>query len=258
MIGILEEALKLMSERRTFAVCIVVEKKGSGPAKPGDKMIVTADGSRIGTLGGWSFEKLFMDKVQACIRDGRPEIVEVDITGKERGGLECGGKLKIFVDVWKPDPRLVIFGAGHIGKALAKIAKIAGYHVTVVESERQAVPSDMDVVLVEDYGEYAREIKADGQTYIAVTVGEVEPCTAILKELLPKSFPYIGLLGSRRKIARVKEELKKHGLKADELDRIRAPIGIDIGAETPGEIAISIMAEIIKTSRGKASRNPCQ
>ncbi len=257
MMGILEEALKLLSERRRFAVCIVVEKKGSGPAKPGDKMIVTEDGRRIGTLGGWSFEKLFIDKVQACIRDGRPEIIEADITGKERGGLECGGKLKIFVDVWKPDPRLIVFGAGHIGMALAKTAEIAGYHATLVESERQAAPSEMDVVLVEDYGEYARQIKADSQTYIAVTVGEVEPCTQILKELLPKSFPYIGLLGSRRKIARVKEELKKHGLKEDELAKIRAPIGINIGAETPGEIAISIMAEIIKTSKNR-KHNPQQ
>ncbi len=255
MLRVLEEALKLMRERIAFAVCTVIEKKGSGPANPGDKMIVTHEGGRIGTLGGWSFEKLFIEEVLESIRNGNPRIVEVDITGRDGGGLECGGKVKIFVDVWNPDPQLVVFGAGHIGRVLAKIAEIVGYRVTVVETEKQAVTEEMEnLVLVEDYASYARTVRPDSKTYIVITVGEVDPCAKILRELLPKGFPYIGLLGSRRKIQRVKEELRKSGLEAEMIDKVRAPVGINIGARNPGEIAISIIAEIIKISRERPTR----
>lgn len=250
---------QLAREREAFALCIVTEKIGSGPVSVGDVMAVTVDRRRIGTLGGWSFEKLFLDRVIKMIREGRSGPIEVDISGREKGGLECGGKIKIFVSVFQPPPRIIIFGAGHIGTALAKISSIIGYDTILVEEKDVKPNADYkQIKIVESYREYAASMEGNKDTFIVITVGEVDPCVEILRELLKREYRYIGLLGSKRKVMRVKEELARSGVPENRIATVRGPAGLKIGARKPGEIAISIMAEIIKTSNEQASHIPPQ
>ena len=241
------------------ALAIIVRTEGSTPRRVGTKMLVLKDGKTIGTMGGGDLEKRVMEEALEAIRQGEPRITSftLDI---ERGKLDmmCGGKLDVYIEPILPKGKLIIFGAGHITRSLAPLMKEAGFKVSVVEDspdllQKDKFPETEDLVLT-DMEQFARDLSSDPRTYIVVLSRGFSKDKAILTQLIQKDFKYIGMIGSARKIVTMKEDLKKQGAPEEAFLKLQAPIGLDIGAETPEEIAISIAAEIIAGKKGKLGR----
>jgi len=253
---IYEEALRLKRLGRTSAIATIVECRGSSPQKQGAKMLVRDDGTIMGTLGGGCMEA---DVVQASImtmKDQEPRTLPFSLTERE-GGLVCGGSVLIFIEPVVPEPHLVIIGAGHVGKALAKLARSTGFRVSVMDdrsefANRDQVPDAHEVVLG-DFTRACEGIDVGAGTYIVVaTRGHNHDLDAV-QSALRTSAGYIGLLGSRRKKALLRNALKDRGFTEQEIDRVIIPVGIEIGSVSPGEIAVSIMAQIIQKRRAHAA-----
>ena len=166
-----------------------------------------------------------------------------------------GGKLDVYIEPILPDAKLIIFGAGHITRSLAPLMKGAGFQVSVVEDspdllQKDKFPETEDLILT-DMEQFARDLPSDPRTYVVLLSRGFSRDKAILTQLIQKDFKYIGMIGSQRKIRTMEEELQKQGVPKEAFSKLHAPIGLDIGAETPEEIAISIAAEIIAAKKGK-------
>jgi xanthine dehydrogenase accessory factor len=251
-----ETIVDLKKSGEPAALAIIIRTEGSTPRKVGTKMIILKDGKTIGTMGGGDLEKRVIEEALEAIRQGEPRITSftLDI---ERGKLDmmCGGKLDVYIEPILPDEKLIIFGAGHITRSLALLMKGAGFKVSVVEDspdllQKDKFPETEDLVLT-DMEQFARNLPSAPRTYIVLLSRGFSKDKAILTQLIQKDFKYIGMIGSARKIVTMKEDLKKQGVPEEALLRLQAPIGLNIGAETPEEIAISIAAEIIAAKKEK-------
>ena len=219
-------------------------------------MIVLKDGKTIGTMGGGDLEKRVIQEAMETIRQGEPRIVSftLDI---EKGKLDmmCGGELDVYIEPILPDERLIIFGAGHITRNLAPLMKLAGFKVSVVEDSPDLFQKDKfsetEDLIPTDMEQFARDLPSDSRTFIVLLSRGFSRDKAILSQLIQKDFKYIGMIGSMRKINTMREDLQKEGIPEEAFSRLKAPIGLDIGAETPEEIAISVAAEIIAARKGK-------
>lgn len=253
---IYEEVLRLKRLGRTSALATIVECRGSSPQKQGAKMLIRDDGTIMGTLGGGCLEA---DVVQAAImamKDQEPRTLPFSLTEKD-GGLVCGGNLLVYVEPVVPEPHLVILGAGHVGKALARLARSTGFRVTVMDDRVQFANADnipdANELVVGDFTKACGKIAISEATYIVVaTRGHNHDLDAV-QSALRTNAGYIGLMGSRRKKALLQHALADQGFTKDEISRVIIPIGIEIGSVTPEEIAISIMAQIIQKRRSHAA-----
>lgn len=252
---IFEEIVRLKKLGRPWALATIVECKGSSPQKQGAKMLVRDDGSSLGTLGGGCVEA---DVVQHCLmamQDGQPRTVPFELTEKD-GGLVCGGTLLVFIEPVFVDPRLVILGAGHVGKALSTLARFAGFRVIVADdrpehANRDSVPDAHEVVVSEFEAVFDR-VPVDRGSYIVVaTRGHNHDLDAI-KAALKTEAGYIGLLGSKRKKGLLLNALRDAGFPQEDIARVIIPVGLPIGSVTPEEISVSIMAQIIQHRREHA------
>ncbi len=258
-----------LSHGRKVALAVIVEKVGSGPRNAGSKMLVLENGSTVGTLGGGPFERDVVDKALEAIRKGKPLIVKYDFTGHHvKGavdtGLICGGVLTVYIDVLKPSPRIYIVGAGRIGGPLAEIlGRVLNYNIVIMDplkelANRESFPYAREVL----YGEpsdIARYIVENAREHDIVLVvhGEINIDYPVLKASLRSKAGYIGLLGSRRKVIEFVKRLVKEGLDYNLIkNKLHAPIGIDIGGETPEEVALSIAAEVVSWIRGRGGYKP--
>lgn len=256
---IYEEIVRLKKLGRPSALATIVESRGSSPQKQGAKMLVRDDGSTLGTLGGGCVEA---DAVQHClmaIRDGRPRTVPFELNETE-GGLVCGGSLTVYIEPVSADPRLVILGAGHVGRAVATLARFAGFQVTAADdrpqfANRDVVP-DAHEHVAHDFETVFSRVPADRGTFILVaTRGHNHDLDAV-KAALRTEACYIGLVGSRRKKGLLMNALRDAGFPPDAVGRVIVPVGLPIGAVTPEEIAVSIMAQIIEQRRRHAPTSP--
>jgi xanthine dehydrogenase accessory factor len=238
------------------ALAIIVRTEGSTPRRVGTKMIILKDGKTIGTMGGGDLEKRVIEEALEAIRQGEPRMTSftLDI---EKGKLDmmCGGKLDVYIEPLLPKERLIIFGAGHITQALAPLMQRAGFNVSVIDDnpdflQKEKFPEIGDLVL-RNMEEAARELSSDPNTYIVLLSRGFSKDKAILSQLIQKDFKYLGMIGSLRKINTMRGDLQKEGIPEETFSKLQAPIGLDIGAETPEEIAISIAAEIIAGKKGK-------
>ena len=219
-------------------------------------MIVLKDGKTIGTMGGGDLEKRVIEEAVEAIRQGNPRIASftLDI---EKGKLDmmCGGELDVYIEAILPKAKLVIFGAGHITRVLAPLMQMAGFQVSVVDDspdllQKEKFPEIEDLRLT-DMEQFAGDILPDPNTYIVILSRGFSKDETILRQLIQKDFKYIGMIGSMRKMMTMKENLQKQGISKEVFTKIQAPIGLDIGAETPEEIAVSIAAEMIAAQKGK-------
>lgn len=256
MKDIFEVIIDLRKTEGPAALAIIIRTEGSTPRKVGTKMIILKDGKTVGTMGGGDLEKRVIQEAIESIRRGEPRITSftLDI---EKGKLDmmCGGKLDVYIEPILPNEKLIIFGAGHITRSLAPLMKGAGFKVSVVEDspdllQKDKFPETEDLVLT-DMEQFARDLPFDPRTYIVLLSRGFSKDKAILTQLIQKDFKYIGMIGSARKIVTMKEDLKKQGAPEEAFLKLQAPIGLDIGAETPEEIAVSIAAEIIAAKKGK-------
>ena len=237
-------------------LCTLVEKKGHGPRDPGARMLVSADGSSLGTIGGGGMERLLVKEALAALAAGRPRMLCFALGVPPKEGMisvdsKCGGEVRVFVDVVKPEPRLFVFGSGAIAHAAALYARDCGFEVTVVDNAPTAAQESFPGIRVVNspYPESLKEVAIRPSDYAAVLHGETPFELAALRHALRARPAYVGLLGSENKARRHKETLKAEGFDEKQLESIRGPLGLDINAETPEEIAVSIVAELIQRKR---------
>ena len=254
---IFSRANEFLAKGQSVVLCTLIYKEGSGPREPGAKMLVTPDGEALGTIGGGGMERLIVTQALEALAEGRPRTLHFAMGIPPREGMiaidsKCGGEVKIFMDIVKPEPRLVIMGSGWIAQSTARYAKDCGFEVTVVddaESAKQEYFPGMAVVNGK-YPESLGGVEIRPSDFVAVLHGETPFELAALRHAAKAKPAYIGLLGSGNKAKKHKEQLKSEGFDAKVLDAMYAPIGLDISAETPEEIGVSIVAEMIRVKRG--------
>lgn len=239
------------------ALVTIVSTTGSTPQRVGAKMLVFPDGRLVGTIGGGCYENDAFWKAREAITTRKPQLIhyELDDDFAQETGLICGGQMSVYIEPIEPSPELYVIGAGHVGAHLATTAHEAGFQVHVVDdrekfASRERFPSVAEVVN-EDIPTWLERTKLPSHAYVViVTRGHTNDLDA-LRALAPKELRYLGLIGSRAKVARITDQLLSEGLEPELLKQVHAPIGLDIGAVSPQEIAISILAELIAVKHGK-------
>jgi xanthine dehydrogenase accessory factor len=233
------------------ALCTIVSSRGSTPRHTTSKMLVYPDGHILGTVGGGEVENRVIKEALKAISDRKPRLLEYSMADPERGdpGV-CGGQLEIYVEPIIPKPMLVVVGVGHVGKAVAHLAKWLGFLVAVCDDRADfctpiTVP-DADQFFPIPLEELSKQLTINPWTYIVLTTRGVDVDIRGLPSILEKPAGYIGVIGSKRRWATTTKKLIESGIPFDLLQKVHSPIGLDIHAETPEEIAVSIMAEIIK------------
>lgn len=245
------------------ALATVVGAHGSMPRHEGSKMLVRADGTIVGTVGGGMLEQRVIQEALAALRDGQTRMPSYSLNSLEDGdpGV-CGGTAQIFIEPVSVAPTLVVIGVGHVGRALAELGKWMGYRVVLSDDRPEFCNPDtlpgMDEYVICKPAEVIDRIPVNRNTYIAAVTRGLPVDLTLIPALLKTDAAYIGLIGSRRRWAlTVKALREQHGLTPDDLRRVRAPIGLELQAETPKEIALSIVAEIVMLRRG-GSGQPMQ
>ena len=238
------------------ALAIVIKTEGSVPRKPGAKMVILRDGKIFGTLGGGDLENNIIREAVEAIGQGTPRIASFTLD-MEKGKLDmmCGGTVEVYIEPLLPAEKLIIFGAGHITRSLAPMIQKMGFLVSVVDDSpdflRKEYFPDIEDVHMEDMEAFAGRLPSDNKTYIVVLSRGFSRDKAILGQLLKKDFRYIGMIGSKRKMESIIKALKEEGIPDAAFSAIKSPVGLDIGAEAPEEIALSIAGEIIAVKKGK-------
>ncbi len=264
--AILKAVDRALKEGPEGVLCTVVEEAGSTPRSMGAKMWVSSDGSIVGTIGGGILEHhVIAEALKLLEGNARARLYRESFTATEAAEEDaaCGGSAAVFLEVIGRAREIVIFGAGHVGKALAHAATITGYRVTVWDERQEfANPDNIPwgrTVCLPLKEALDRGIRLSDKSYVVVVTRGHALDSEVVRSLEGKPFAYLGVIGSKRKIAVMKENLLKDGVSEEHLNRIYAPIGLPIKAETPEEIAISILAEIIAAEKGadlKTLRSP--
>jgi xanthine dehydrogenase accessory factor len=234
---------------RPAALCTVVNTRGAVPRHAGSKMIVFGDGQTEGTVGGGEIENLIVEEALASLKDGKTRFLNYDMIDIETDPGVCGGTVSLFVEPYLQDPTVVVVGAGHVGQAVVHLASWLGFRVVVSDDRAhlcmpEAAPGG-DEYLPVPMQALPEEMEIDTQTYLVLVTRGVDVDAAGIPALLETQAAYIGLIGSKRRWDHTREKLVEAGLTEAEIGRIKTPIGLEIDAETPQEIAVSIMAEII-------------
>jgi xanthine dehydrogenase accessory factor len=252
----LAAAAEALGRGEAVALVTVVRANGSTPQRAGAKMLVFADGHTLGTIGGGCYENEARLKARDAIFSGKQTLLHFNLNDDfaQENGLVCGGQMDIHVDPLLPSPRLYIIGAGHVGWHLAKAAADAAFRIHVVDDREKFANRDRfpaaDEIVVEPIAEWLHRADLPASAYaVIVTRGHQNDLDA-MRALAARDLKYLGLIGSRAKIARIRAALTAEGMPIECLDRVHAPIGLDIGAVTPAEIAVSILAELIAVRRG--------
>ena len=245
----------LEESRQPGALCTIIACQGSTPRHVGSKMLVYGDGSSVGSIGGGEIESRVVAEALDALKDGQTRILDYSMSDPLRGdpGV-CGGQVKIFVEPIIPMPILVIIGGGHVGREVAHLGKWLGFRILVSDDRAEfctpeAIP-DADEFFPSPIEKLPNLIQITPRTYFVLTTRSVDLDVLVLPALLKSESPYIGAIGSRRRWALTREKLIAAGISQELVDSVHSPIGIDLKAETPREIALSIMAEVLMCSKG--------
>jgi len=255
---ILEAASAAERNGEPAAFVTVVATRGSTPQKVGAKMLVFADGRLVGTIGGGCVEAEMIRRARLAIDLHEPQMASYDLTPDQAGedGLVCGGRMEVFIEPIQSVPTLLLFGAGHVAQPLARLAHAVGFRVEVADDRPKFANSnrfpDAAKVVVESPGAAAASLSLGRSGYaVIVTRGHKGDADA-LEAVVGRGLRFVGLLGSKAKLVHVVAELEDRGVAPAALAEIRCPLGIEIGAETPEEIAVSILSEMVAVRRGVA------
>jgi xanthine dehydrogenase accessory factor len=234
----------------------VVRANGSTPQRAGAKMLVFPDGRTIGTIGGGCYENDAFWKAREALATGRSALLHYELNDDfaQENGLVCGGQMDVHIDPLEPTPRLFVVGAGHVGWHLGRLAVDAGFRVHVVDDREKFASTERfpgaEEVVAEPIPDWLHRTELPASAFVVVvTRGHTHDLDA-MRALAARDLRYLGLIGSRAKVSRIFARLLEEGMPPECLTRIHAPIGLDIGAVTPAEIAISIMAELVAIRRG--------
>jgi len=257
---IYEEIVRIKNLGDTSVLATVISVKGSTPRAEGAKMLVRNDGTMLGSVGGGCLEASVWEAAMNVMKTETQQVLNYDLTGREETpeGLLCGGIMEILIEPIVPQPRVYILGAGHIGFAVAKIAKLAGFKVVVVDdrpayANKERFP-DADQIIVEEPAMSLSKLNINKASYLVIACrGHLED-QEVLAVSIKTPACYVGMLGSKKKVKTVFANLIQQGVSEEALKKIHAPIGVPIACDTPEEIAISIMAEIIDVRRGNKKK----
>ena len=252
---IYEEIVRLRRAGRRGAVATIVNVRGSIPSFKTAKMLVRDDGSIAGTIGGGCVEAEVWQAARDVMESEKPRTLTFDLNQdpKYDTGLVCGGTLEIFIEPVLPPAELYIFGAGHVAASLYKVARIAGFDITVVDdrevyASRERFPEAQEVI-AEDFDKVTSRLQPSESSYIVIVTRGHRDDMRVLRWAVQTPARYVGMIGSKRKTITIFKELQKEGLAPELFDRVHAPVGLDIGAITPEEIAVAITAELIAKRR---------
>lgn len=237
--------------RRRFALLTVVETRGSAPRKAGTHLLLAADGESVGTLGGGAIEFESLRQAREVLASGRARFFHRHL-GRDLA-MCCGGEMSVFIEAVEPKPRLFVFGAGTIGRPLVALAQSCGFELTVVDARAdQARPERFPgaVVLCRDPEEAARELPIGPDDHACVVTHDHALDARVAGILVRRPLAFLGMVGSRAKRGAFIGRLRADGATDEELARLRTPVGLDIGAQTPEEIAVSVVAQLIAARRG--------
>ncbi|MCZ2127175.1 MAG: XdhC family protein [Anaerolineales bacterium] len=260
MTSIYQALAEVEKNNQTAALCTVTQSKGSTPRHVGSKMLVYPDGKFVGSVGGGDLEHRVLDEAWIAMSDGEARYLHYNMSSPSRGdpGI-CGGQVEVFVEPILPAPTLIVVGAGHVGKALVHLAKWLGFYV-VVSDDRAEFCSPEETPGADEYHPVPMEKLAESfnitkRAFIALTSRGSAIDALGLPSLLESPAAYIGVIGSKRRWLATVKELKKKGVDEKVIAKVHSPIGLELQAETPQEIALSIMAEILMI-RDKGTGKP--
>ena len=252
---IFEEITRIRSGGGSAALGTVVQVKGSTPREVGSKILIKGDGAVLGSIGGGVLEATICREAMSVLREGKAKMLHFDLTGEEveADQMLCGGEMDIFIEPIVPQPTLYIFGAGHISRSISKTAKMIGFRVVVIDDRAEfANPErfpEADEILTDDFSAALSRLRINDSAYLAIVTRGHKFDEKVLEWAVKTEARYIGMIGSKKKNEVIFAHLRSKGIHKDILKRVHAPIGLDIGAETPEEIAVSIVAELITFKR---------
>ncbi|MDR3749581.1 MAG: XdhC/CoxI family protein [Acidobacteriota bacterium] len=252
---IYEQIVELRRQGRRGAVATITNVRGSIPSFQTAKMLVRDDGSIAGTIGGGCVEAEVWQAAREVMEEEKPRSLTFNLNNNSKydTGLVCGGTLDVFVEPVLPPALLYIFGAGHVAYNVYKVASTAGFEVTVVDdresyANRERFP-DAREVIAEDFEQVTARLDPPESAYIVIVTRGHRDDMRVLRWAVNTRAQYLGMIGSRRKTISIYKELEKEGIPAEKFANVHAPVGLEIGAVTPEEIAVAIVAEMIAVHR---------
>jgi len=248
-------ALEAIRQGESAAMATVVEARGSTP-RASAKMLIYADGRTVGTVGGGGVEARVIEEAQAAIIEGKSRELEYRLVDEKRGdpGI-CGGDMRLFIEVLASRPTLLILGGGHVGQAVAEMGAFLNYCIVVMDERPEMLTEERfpqaEMRLTGDTVQQVADFPLTEHTYVVMVTPHHTLDEKVLAVLVDRPVAYLGMIGSSRRTARTFKQAQEAGVPKEFLERIHTPIGLDIGGETPREIAVSIIAEIIGVQRGR-------
>ena len=254
---VLTELVKALERGEDVALVTIVAAQGSTPQRVGAKMIVFPDGRTVGTIGGGCYENDAFWKAKEALQSRKSQLIRYDLTDDFalESGLICGGQMTVYIEPVEPAPQLYIIGAGHVGHQLGQVARPVGFRIHVLDDREKFANverfPDADEVIVDSIPDWLHKAEIPPSAYVVVVTRGHQHDLDALRSLAARDLRYIGLIGSKAKVKKIYDALVEEGMPVECLSRIHAPIGLDIGAVSPEEIAISILAELIAVRRGR-------
>jgi xanthine dehydrogenase accessory factor len=257
--NIYDDIQSALNRGEQVAVVTITRTTGSSPRPPGTKLLAHADGRMLGTLGGPLLDARALQDALETLKDGNPRTTRYTIeadTGETAGS--CGGTMEVFVEIVRPEQRLILVGGGYVAQALARFASHLDFRILVIDDRRDLVnPQTFPEGAQLHFGDIPQmvsELHPDSATWIVVVTRGHHLDKEALRVALQSPAPYVGMIGSPGKVRRIFRELLQEGIPRERLEQAHAPIGLDLGAETPGEIALAIAAELLLLRRGGTGR----
>ncbi|MCP4675073.1 MAG: xanthine dehydrogenase accessory protein XdhC [Deltaproteobacteria bacterium] len=243
---IFEEIIEQRRIGNPMVLATVVETTGSTPRGAGAKMLVRHDGTIVGTIGGGVIEKTVVDESKRLLGTSCTKLLSHDLRDI---GMICGGDMSVLLEALNPAPALIVFGAGHIGKVLTQIAGLLGFRITVADNRPDFANKEnlpwVNETISSEYADTLDSLSFDDNTYIVILTHKHVHDYRVLEACIQKKHRYIGMIGSRKKVADSLDKLRSKGIDEELIESVHSPVGIDIGGKTPAEIAVSIAAELV-------------
>jgi xanthine dehydrogenase accessory factor len=254
-VSIFDRLAQLEKERKPVALATIIQANGSVPRHEGSKMLIFPSGSFEGSIGGGEVENLVIRAGQEALMDGKTRLLHYNFSDPERGdpGV-CGGEMDVYIEPIRPNASLLIFGMGHVGKAVAHLGSWLGFRVIAADDREEHLTEEdipeADQRIQCEIADLQKHVELTDQTFIVLTTRGVNIDVAGLPALLNSPAAYIGVIGSRRRWETTVHQLQEMGIPEEAILRVTSPMGLEIHAETPEEIALSILAEIVMIQRG--------
>jgi xanthine dehydrogenase accessory factor len=258
------EIVQLRDEGRRGALATIINVRGSIPSFETAKMLVRDDGSIVGTIGGGCVEAEVWQTAKEVMQSEKPQTLTFNLNQNPKydTGLVCGGTLEVFIEPVLPIPQLYIFGAGHVAHSLYSVAKMAGFEITVIDdreayANRERYP-EAKQIYADDYAKVLEQIAPGESSFVVIATRGHHDDMRILRWALTQasSFRYLGMIGSERKFISIQKELEAEGFPTEKFESVYSPVGLDLGAITPEEIAVAIVAEMIGVRRNSTTALP--